>query len=170
MKILVAYSSKYGATQEIAEKIGQILKQAGSQVEVLQVKEAKDIKHYDAFVLGTAAYMFQWRWDFTSFLKKNQDILSQKPSWIFYSGPLGKGDALQLVKGQRNPKSLQTVIDHIKPKDITVFHGLVNMDKLNFFEKFAFKKTPEMVGDFRDWDAIGAWAKGISAGLKKAQK
>jgi menaquinone-dependent protoporphyrinogen IX oxidase len=29
MKVLVAYASKYGATAEIAEKIGQILRQAG---------------------------------------------------------------------------------------------------------------------------------------------
>jgi menaquinone-dependent protoporphyrinogen IX oxidase len=28
-KVLVAYASKYGATKEIAEKIGQVLKEVG---------------------------------------------------------------------------------------------------------------------------------------------
>jgi len=41
------------------------------------------------------------------------------------------------------------------------------MEKLNFFEKFAFKKSPAMQGDFRDWNAIIAWANSIAAMLKK---
>ena len=167
MKVLVAYASKYGATAEIAEKIGQVLRQAGLQVDVSPVKSAGDLKSYDAVILGSAAYMFQWRADAVSFLKKNQTLLAERPTWLFYSGPLGKGDALELVKGQRFPKSLKPVIDHIKPRDTKVFHGFINMEKLNFFEKFAFKKSPAMQGDFRDWNAIIAWANSIAAMLKK---
>ena len=43
------------------------------------------------------------------------------------------------------------------------------MNKLNFFEKFVFKKTPDMIGDFRDWNAIEAWANIIAAELKKVK-
>jgi menaquinone-dependent protoporphyrinogen oxidase len=74
-----------------------------------------------------------------------------------------------LVKGQRYPKALQPIIDHIKPRDIAVFHGYINMNKMNFFEKFVFKKTPDMIGDFRDWNAIEAWANIIAADLKKVK-
>jgi menaquinone-dependent protoporphyrinogen oxidase len=167
MKVLVAYASKYGATAEIAEKIGQVLRESGSQVDVSPVKAIKNLKSYDAVILGSAAYMFRWRSDAVSFLKKNQKLLAERPIWLFYSGPLGKGDALELVKGQRFPKPLKPVIDHIKPRDTAVFHGFINMDKLNFFERFAFKKSPAMQGDFRDWDAIISWAKSIAAELKK---
>ena len=34
-RVLVAYASKYGATKEIAEKIGQVLKEEGIEVDVL---------------------------------------------------------------------------------------------------------------------------------------
>ena len=167
MKVLVAYASKHGATAEITEKIGQVLRESGLQVDVSPVKSANDLKSYDAVILGSAAYMFQWRADAVSFLKKNQNLLAERPIWLFYSGPLGKGDALELVKGQRFPKPLKPVIDHIKPRDTKVFHGFINMDKLNFFERFAFKKSPAMQGDFRDWDAIISWAKSIVSELKK---
>jgi menaquinone-dependent protoporphyrinogen oxidase len=167
MKVLVAYASKYGATGEIAEKIGQVLQQAGLQVDVLPAKTAKDLLSYGAIILGSAAYMFRWLPDAVSFLKKNQSLLAEKPTWLFYSGPLGKGDPLELAKGQRFPKSLKSVIDHIQPRDTAVFHGFINMEKLNFFEKFAFQKSPAMQGDFRDWNAIISWANSIASSLKE---
>ena len=85
MKILVAYSSKYGATAEIAEKIGQILRQADFQVDVLHVKNIKDATLYNAIILGSAAYMFRWRPDAVSFLQKRQGLLAEKPTWLLCS-------------------------------------------------------------------------------------
>lgn len=166
-KVLVAYSSKYGATAEIAEKIGEVLHQADLEVDVLPVKSARDLKPYSAVVMGSAAYMFRWRGDAVSFLRKNQKRLLELPLWLFSSGPLGKGDPVELLKGQRYPKSLQPLIETLKPRDIAVFHGFVDMKKLNFFERFAFKNAADSQGDFRDWNAINAWASSIADTLTK---
>ena len=65
-RVLVGYSSKYGATAEIAEKIGGALRQSGLQVDVLSLKNVKDVAPYNAFVVGSALYMFQWRADATA--------------------------------------------------------------------------------------------------------
>jgi menaquinone-dependent protoporphyrinogen oxidase len=166
-KVLVAYASKYGATAEIAEKIGQVINQAGLQVDVLPVKSVKELKLYQAVVLGSAAYMFRWRPEAVSFLKKNKGLLAELPTWLFSSGPLGKGDPVQLLKGQRFPKALQPIIEAVRPRDIAVFHGFIDMKKLNFFERFAFKKATDLQGDFRDWDAIISWANAIADTLNK---
>jgi menaquinone-dependent protoporphyrinogen oxidase len=165
-KVLLAYSSKHGATAEITEKIGEILRQADLQVDVLPVKNVKDLKPYQAVVLGSAAYMFRWRADAVSFLKKNKGLLVELPTWLFSSGPLGKGDPVELLKGQRFPKALEPFIEAIRPRDIAVFHGCIDMKKLNFFERFAFKKATDLQGDFRDWDAITSWANSIADALK----
>jgi len=167
-KVLVAFSSKHGATAEIAERVGQTLRGSGLKVDVLPVDMVRDLTPYRAFVVGTAAYMFRWRSDAVLFLKKRQNLLAQRPTWLFSSGPLGKGDPVELLKGQRFPKSLQPIIDRIKPRDVAVFHGFVNMQKLNLFEKFVFNRQPAMQGDFRDWDAIISWANTIAADLKKS--
>jgi len=42
-KVLVTYASKYGATAEIAEKIGQVLGENDCLADVLPVKQVKDI-------------------------------------------------------------------------------------------------------------------------------
>ena len=169
-KILVAYSSKYGATAEIAGKIGEVLRQAGLEVDVLTVKNARDLKPYNAVIMGTAAYMFRWRGDAVSFLRKNQKRLSELPLWLFSSGPLGKGDPVELLKGQRYPKSLQPLVEALKPRDVTVFHGSIDMKKLNYFERFFFKKAVDSQGDFRDWNAISNWARSIAETLKSNVK
>ncbi len=166
-KVLVAYASKYGATKRIAEKIGEILRQEGLQAEVLPVKSVKDLSAYKAVIIGSASYMFNWRKDASGFLKKFEKVLAERPVWIFSSGPLEKGDPVQLLKGQILPKALQPVVARIKPRDITVFHGAIFMKNLNFFEKWMMQRVKTGVGDFRDWEMITKWATDIAGALKK---
>ena len=166
-KVLVAYASKYGATAGIAEKIGEVLQQAGLMADVLPADKVKDLKPYTAVVLGSAAYMAQWHKEAVRFIKTNEKLLSERPVWLFSSGPAGEGDPVELLKGWRFPKKIQPFIDSIKPLDIAVFHGMINMNRLNALEKFAIKNVKSPVGDFRDWDAIASWAANIAGELQK---
>jgi menaquinone-dependent protoporphyrinogen oxidase len=166
-KVLVAYASKYGATAEIAEKIGQALKQEGLQADVLPVKSVKNLSEYKAAVIGSAVYIGQWRKEAANFLKKNEKMLTERPVWLFSTGPAGEGDPVQLMKGWRFPKGLQPVADSIKPRDIAIFHGNVDTNKMNFFEKWMISNVKSPMGDFRDWNAITKWATDIASALKK---
>ena len=165
-QVLVAYATKRGATAEIAEKIGEVIRNNGLQVDVLPAGQVKDITPYNAVILGSAAYIGQWRKEAVKFIKENENTLSTLPVWLFSSGPTGEGDPVELLKGWLYPKSLQPVIDNIKPRDITVFHGAVTRDKLNFLEKWILNNVKSPIGDFRDWDAITAWANAITEELK----
>jgi len=60
-KVLVAYATKHGATAEIAEKIGQVLRQAGLRTDVLPADGVSDLTPYKAVVLGSAFYLGRWR-------------------------------------------------------------------------------------------------------------
>jgi len=97
--ILVTYASKYGAMSEIAEKIGQVLRQAGLQADVLPVNRVSDLTPYKAVVLGSAVYMGQWCKEAVAFLKTNEKLLAERPVWLFSSGLMGEGDPVQLTKG-----------------------------------------------------------------------
>ena len=166
--ILVAYASKYGATREIAEKLGEVLDQAGLQADVLPVDGIRDITPYKSVILGSAVYVGKWQKEAVEFLKANEKILASRPVWIFSSGPTGEGDPLELVEGVRLPAALQPVADRIQPRDIAVFHGYINPDRINFIEKWAIQSlVKKPFGDFRDWDAITAWAKAIAKTIKE---
>jgi menaquinone-dependent protoporphyrinogen oxidase len=167
-KILIAYATKYGATGEIAEKISLVLRKTGFGTDVLAVKNVKDLSPYKAVVLGSAVYIGKWRKDAAAFLKTNEAALAEKPVWLFSSGPTGKETPDELLKGWRFPKALQPVADRIQPRDMAIFHGDVNIEKLSGVEKWMVKNVKAQSGDFRDWGAITSWAESIADDLKKA--
>lgn len=165
--VLVTYASKYGATKEIAKKIGDVLVQAGLQADVFPVDGILDITPYEAMILGSAIYIGKWQKEAVEFLRVNEKVLANRPVWIFSSGPTGEGDPVELVEGLRVPVALQPVVDRIHPRDLAVFHGFINPDKINFIEKWSIKSlVKKPFGDFRDWDAITAWATSIAESLK----
>jgi menaquinone-dependent protoporphyrinogen oxidase len=161
-KVLVVYASKYGNTAEIAERIGDVLREAGLQTDVISAKQVKKSTDYQAVVLGSAAYIGMWRKEAASFLKANEMDLVQKPVWLFSSGPTGEGDLEVMLEGWKLPSGLQTVANRIQPCDIAVFRGAVDLKKLNGFERWMMNRVQAAEGDFRDWENIIAWAKGIA--------
>jgi menaquinone-dependent protoporphyrinogen oxidase len=164
-QVLVAYATKYGATGEIAEKIGEKLKEAGLPADVKPVDQVRDLSAYRAIVLGSAVYAGQWRKEAVEFLEANQDTLAELPVWLFSSGPTGEGDPVELMSGWRFPEAQQPIADRIQPRDIVFFHGEIDTEKLNFAEKLIVKGVKAPTGDFRDWEAITAWVETIAEPL-----
>lgn len=167
IQILVTYASKYGATAEIATKIGDVLQDAGLPTTVKPVKQVKDISPYTAVILGSAVYIGKWRKEAAKFLEKHEQELAERDVWLFSSGPTDEGDPVELLEGWQFPTAQKPIADRIQPHDITVFHGAVDKDKLNFMMKWMINKVDAPVGDFRDWEMITEWATAVADTLKQ---
>jgi menaquinone-dependent protoporphyrinogen oxidase len=163
--VLVTYASKYGATKEIAEKIGQVLNASGIVTDVEATDQVRDLKPYTAIIVGSAVYAGQWMGEAVGFLKAHELELAQRPTWFFSSGPTGEGNPVELMKGWRFPEGQKPLIEHIHPRDVMLFHGDIAMSKLNFAEKLIVRGVKAPTGDFRDWNAITAWAIQIAEAL-----
>ncbi|MBK7407930.1 MAG: flavodoxin domain-containing protein [Saprospirales bacterium] len=168
-RVLVTYASKHGATADIANKIHEILKQAGLSADILPMDEVTNPSPYQAIVLGSAVYIGQWRRAAIRFLKAHEQALTEKQVWMFSSGPTGHGDPEKLLNGQKLPEGLQPIVARIQPRDIEVFGGVLDEDKMHFWEKWIIKNVKAPVGDFRDWAVIEAWAQGIAEDLMVAE-
>ena len=167
-KILVTYATKHGATEEIANKIGEIIRQAGLLTDVYPVKNVKNLAAYNAVILGSAVYIGSWRKEAVQFLKANQQALAARAVWLFSSGPTGEGEPIELLKGWRFPPAQRSLVESIHPRNIAVFHGNLDEKKLNAFEKWLTKNVKAQTGDFRDWNAVTAWATSIADALHKS--
>lgn len=164
-KILIAYGSKYGATAEIAEKMGTVLSSHNLAVDVLSADKVSDLSGYRAAVVGGGVYVGRWYKPAARFLKKHAASLAGMPVWLFSSGPTGEGDPVTLLDGWTFPKNLQASADQIEPRGVAVFHGSINLDKVSGLDRRMLKTVGAEAGDFRNWDAITAWAEDIAKAL-----
>ena len=82
MKILVTYASTFGSTAEVAEAIGQKLREH-AEVMVEETHEVISTGPYDAVLIGSPVQAGKWLRSVTSFLKKHQSELAGKPVAYF---------------------------------------------------------------------------------------
>ncbi len=176
MNVLVAYASRHGATQGIAERIAETLRSAGIDAKAQPVSSVKSAAGYDAFVIGSAAYMFHWLKEAVALVRRDRMVLAGKPVWLFSSGPLGT-DALD-AKGRDQkvvavPKEVPELAETVHAREHRVFFGAYQPDQkpVGFAERLvslmpaAKKELP--AGDFRNWPEIEAWAAAIADDLRK---
>ena len=180
MKILVAYASRHGATKGIAERIATTLQRSGLDISLHPVDNIGPVDAYDAFVIGSAAYMGGWLGDATAFVRRHRDVLALRPVWLFSSGPIGE---LIDDKGRNQlevsaPKEFAEFARTVQPREQRVFFGAYDPDAkavgmaeglMARFMRFAPAMRQALPsGDYRDWPAIESWAEGIARDLQPA--
>lgn len=149
-RILVAYASKHGSTEEVARTIGAVVGDAGHDVDIRDAADVTDVEPYDAVILGAPLYTGRWHAAARTFLRRQRAALEGRPLAVFALGPLTLAE--QQVADSR--KQLLNALAHLKvsPELVTIFGGVVDPAKLHFpLNRMA--KT-----DARDWSEIEAWA------------
>src|SRR5512139_745896 len=86
--VLLAYATRFGSTQEVAESVAASLREAGLKVDLQLMRQVESLDQYEAVVLGAAIYNSKWHADAHQFLSQHQAALSQRPVVIFTLGPL----------------------------------------------------------------------------------
>ena len=161
MTVLVAYASKHGSTQGIAERIAEKLRQLGKEAEARPVDAVENPDSYEAFVIGSAIYYGSWLKEATEWVRRNQAVLAQHPVWLFSVGPLGT----EVQDAEQQPKEMAEFQQAIKPREQRIFFGALDPSRLSFAERVMVKAVRAPEGDFRDWPAIEAWAASITRDL-----
>ena len=162
--ILLAYASRFGSTQEVAETIAAALREGGLDVDLQPMQEVKSLDRYDAVVLGAAIYNAKWNAVAHQFVSQHQDALTQLPVAIFTLGPLSTSEAAKR-NSRRQLDSELAKYPWLKPVDVEIFAGKYDPSKpgLGFFDRFVPAR------DLRNWDAIRAWANALPAQLQHAE-
>ena len=167
--VLVTYASKHGSTAEIAQSIGETLRQNGFSVDVFPVEQVGIVREYDAVILGSAVYLGRWLKEAVTFLRTSSRSLQDIPLYIFSSGPIGEGDPIEMMDGFTVPKEVKALTASMKLREVKVFHGKIDLRKLTLAELMLFKSVGAQTGDFRKWDAIKLWAQHVSDELAQVK-
>ena len=168
-RILVTYASKYGSTGGVAEAIGKGLCSKGAAADVLLTKNAVNLSSYQGVVVGSAIYMGKWLPDAVEFVKTNCEMLRRVPvAYFLVCMTLCKPTEENRVKVLAYLDPVLKAIPEIKPVGIGTFAGALDYSNLSWLNKKILKSKGTPEGDFRDWNAIRAWAEG-SAFMKPIQ-
>ena len=159
MRLLVAYASNRGSTQEVAETIADTMKSAGREVELRRAAEIEDLRPYEGVVLGGSLYFGRWHEDAARFMSKHRRELSKMPVAVFALGPkTAAPDELGESRAQLDKALLK--VPEVEPRSVAVFGGVIDPTKL----RFPLNRMP--VSDARDWNKIEAWAKTVAVALE----
>lgn len=165
--VLVAYATRYGSTQEVAEAVAVTLRECGLAVDIQPMRDVRSLDQYRAVVLGAPLYMFHWHKDALHFLARHREALTARPVAVFALGPFHADEKeFQEVREQLDKELAK--FPWLTPEAIAIFGGKFDPEKLTFPHNLvpALKNMP--ASDIRDWTAIRAWANDLAAQFQPA--
>ncbi len=161
-KVLVAFASTNGSTQEVASEVAATLRSQGVAVDLQPARDVRSLAGYNAVVLGAPLYIMHLHKDALGFLSRHRSALSGGlPVAIFAGGPFGKGDESEWQAVRKMLDAELAKFPWLAPVAVEVIGGRFDPTRL----RFPWNLVPALKGmppnDLRDWDAIRDWAKSL---------
>ena len=183
-KVLIAYGSRYGSTEEIAGAMVQILEKEGLETQLLDLKHIKQkqwpaLASFDGLLIGSGIKMFRWVGEATTFLKKRADELKALKAKGLVVGVFVSCGSASTPEGHAEAKDryVGKVLDDLGIKAevgiYDAFGGVLDLSSsapMGFLDKrmlgMAAKQMVKDTGirltesarnDLRDWDQIRAF-------------
>jgi menaquinone-dependent protoporphyrinogen IX oxidase len=181
-KALIAYGTRYGATEMTSEDIADVLRQESVDVKVVDLKKDKveDITEYELVIVGSGIQINKWTGEPEKFLKKFQKELAKKKVALFVccgsTQPLDdKTDkATSIAKARTKYLEEKAAKYNLQPVALGLFGGVYNYNRVSWlFGKFMQSIKPQLktagipetepgLYDTRDISAIRNWAKEVA--------
>lgn len=157
-RILVAYATKRGSTAAVAEAVVRKLNEAGFEAGAAAFPAVDSLEGYDGVVLGAPLYMGT-PLDLAAFVARHRDALKRVPVAAFATGLTPAAPAPKPGQVEQARKALIDALSPVRPIAATLFAGALDPAKMGLAERAVTRLLRAPSRDFRDWNAIGAWAR-----------
>jgi menaquinone-dependent protoporphyrinogen oxidase len=165
-KVLVAYASKAGSTAEVAGAIGKRLADTGLAVDVRRARNVRSVDGYAAVIVGSAIRAGHWLSEAVSFVKTHKEALATRKTAFFTMCMTLRQDTPE--HREKVAAYLKPVRDILEPDKIEFFAGKMDYGKLALAPRLIVRGMKVAEGDFRNWDAISSWARGVANQIRES--
>lgn len=162
--VLVVYGTKTGCTKGVAEKIGETLTALGHSVQVSAAEKAPGADGFDAVIVGSGVRAGNWHGAVKQWVSANADALKARPTAL-YTACLTMASTPEKADEVRAYTDTLLAETGIEPVDYGLFAGMNVPSAFSLPERLIMKAMKAPQGDFRDMDAVAAWATGLSPRL-----
>jgi menaquinone-dependent protoporphyrinogen oxidase len=165
-RVLVVVASKYGGTRGIAEVLTAALpatdaaREAGLTAVLYDAAHAPAPGRADAVLVGSAVYAGRWREEARDYVTAHAAQLRTRPVWLFSSGPIGYPPY-----PPEEPHDVHPLRELVGARGHRVFAGRLDAELLSVGERAMVTAMRAPLGDFRDMDAVRAWATELAGEL-----
>ncbi len=163
MKILVVYATGSGCARETAGVIAEALTALGHEPRVEDAKAAPAPDGFDAVIAGSGVRAGKWHKSLGVWLGRHREALAARPLAPFTV-------CLMMRDPEKHRDSVRAIGDAalgklgLTPVSAGLFPGWFFPERFGFFERLILKMMRTPVGDFRDLEAVRAWARSTFPG------
>jgi menaquinone-dependent protoporphyrinogen oxidase len=158
-RILVAYASRNGSTEEIARAVANELTAAGIAVDIAELDTVITLAGYNGVIIGAPLYWGNLVRDVVKFTGRFKETLTGLPVASFAVGLTPVSERVGNVDHAMD--CLHTALGPVKPVGTILFAGKLDPAKLGFIQRKMMEVGNVPSGDFRNWDLIAAWARDL---------
>lgn len=178
--VLVGYGTSEGQTARVAERIGDVLAEAGHDVDLVHVTHPPaglDPATYDGIVVGASVHMGRHQSSVTDFVRDHRETLNRLPS-AFVSVSL---TAAHDDPADREPATdlLSTFLEETgwEPDRTTLVAGALKYSEYGLMKRFLMRRIAGRAGgdtdtsrdyEYTDWDDVEAFARAFGSLLEAA--
>lgn len=166
-RVLVAYATRFGSTQGIAERIAARLTAAGHDADLCPCGDVDTVDGYPAVVFGSSVFNQRWLPEADAFVSRNAAPLGSRRLWIFTVGTFGDSKPVIGPLMRHEPRNIGGVIRTLHPAGYRVFAGVIDRHQWPLGSRLFYHALGGRLGDNRDWPAIEAWGDSIAAALAR---
>lgn len=160
MTILVAYGSRRGGTEGLAQMVASGLQEEGFAVDLRPAREVKRLAGYEAVVVGGALYAMRWHRDARRFVRHHAAELRRLPTYFFSSGPLDDSASNRVIDPV---KGVRALMERVGARGHMTFGGRMSADAKGLLASAMAKRSP---GDWRDVEQVRKWAGLVASELR----
>jgi menaquinone-dependent protoporphyrinogen oxidase len=163
VKVLIAYRSKYGATETCAHALAERI-QAETALADLRFRHAPDVRAFDVVLIGGSIYGGKVQREVTSFCERQEELLRERETGLFLCC-LSRGEHAQAQLQSAFPGWLSA---HSFARSL--FGGELHADRLTLLDKVLVRGLPRPPhgASLLDTDAIAAMADAVNSFLPGA--
>ncbi|MGQ9723698.1 MAG: flavodoxin domain-containing protein [Candidatus Jordarchaeum sp.] len=187
-KVLIAYGSRYGSTEEISQEIAKVLEKQGMQVQVVDLKKTKSkdwpsLESFDGVLVASGIRIMKWMNEPQEFLKKHRGEFQKKEKKLglfissgFASIPenreKAKNDWIEKVMNKIGVKAdiydaFGGVYDFSESSRMGgLDKRMLKMASKGMSKEFGIEIDEKGRNDFRDWDQIRSFAEKFAELMK----